>query len=92
MSTVPQHPGATTPQPWDEAPLLILPAIACPFCRARLQGIRTEKSGDGARTRRFVCTRCLRRARVAYEPIDDSDAEWIFFAPLPESGREDDRG
>lgn len=63
---------------WTDAPLIFTEAVPCPHCGTTRKPIviRTERGGDGSRSRKQVCRVCSRRWVLVIEPPEG----------LPDSG------
>ncbi len=48
---------------WEDAPLVFTEMVCCPHCHTLRKPIviRTERGGDGSRSRKQVCRVCSRR-------------------------------
>jgi hypothetical protein len=54
---------------WETAPLVFIPAPACPRCgEVKPIIIRSLSGGDGSTARRSICRRCGSRFVVVVEP------------------------
>jgi len=55
---------------WSDAPLVFTEMVACPCCGTTRRPIiiRSERGGDGSRSRRQVCKVCSRRWVLVIEP------------------------
>lgn len=69
---------------WTDAPMVFIPAVACPDCRAvKPIIIRSTRENDGSTTRRCVCRRCSVRFLAIIEPPEEIEE------PLPKIGNDE---
>lgn len=60
---------------WEGQPMVFVTIPACPHCGSfKRATIRSERNGDGSRTRKTICRKCKGKYLLIAEP------------PLPDSG------
>lgn len=66
---------------WTDAPYVFTTLTSCPHCGTTRKPIviRTERGGDGSRSRKQVCRVCSRRwVLVIEEPLENAARNWQF--------------